>query len=145
MKKRELNTFSQKIKVKSTTENLSIIRDFIQDTASASGFGRDAVDKIILAVDEASTNIIKHAYKYNPEKEIEIKVTLSSGKFTIEIIDSGNSFDPDSVHDPDIRKYFKERKVGGLGIFLMKKLMDDVKYDTLKNHRNKVTLIKNVS
>lgn len=131
-----------KLIVKSTTDNLAKIRDFIKDTAKDSGFTDDTVGKIILAVDEACTNIIKHAYNYNTEGEIDIAIKMDKSKFTIQITDSGIHFNPEAVPDPDIKEYQKQRKSGGLGMFLMKKLMDEVEYRNLTKNRNQVTLVK---
>lgn len=129
--------------VKSSTDNLSAIRDFIKASASAAGISNEEIGKIILAVDEACTNIIKHAYKYSPEGNIELKTEMKGKKFKITITDDGAHFNPEKIHDPDLVEYHKNKRVGGLGMFLMKKLMDDVKYIILSDNRNQVTLIKN--
>jgi len=75
------------LRVKSRTENLSEIRDFVSLNALNAGIPEATVEKIILAVDEACTNIIKHAYKHSPEGEIIIKVEYDEDKFTVTIID----------------------------------------------------------
>lgn len=136
---------NKKLVVKSTTDNLIKIRDFIKDSAASSGLKEDAIGKIILAVDEACTNIIKHAYKYSVDGEINVAIKSDKLKFTIQITDSGNHFDPENIPEPDIQKYHKQKKGGGLGMFLMKKLMDEVSYKNLTNNRNQVTLIKYIS
>jgi len=135
---------SQEIKVKSRTENLSHIRDFISTNARKAGINRETVENIMLAVDEACTNIIKHAYRSLPDGEIIIKIEYNEDKFTVVIIDYGKSFDPGSVPKPDLRKYYNERRVGGLGMYLMKTLMDDVKYTSIPGKYNKVLLSKNI-
>lgn len=131
--------------IKSRTENLSAIRDFILETATEAGISPEVLDDIVLAVDEACTNIIKHAYKYFPDGEIIIKVEYSKNKFTIKIIDHGASFNPDLVPKPDIKEYYKQRRVGGLGIYLMKTLMDEVKYLSVPGKYNEVLLTKNLN
>ena len=78
MKKKEL-------KVKSRTENLSLIRDFVSNSAAEAGITPDVVENIILAVDEACTNIIKHAYKSYPDGEILIKIKYEDKKLIITI------------------------------------------------------------
>ena len=136
---------SKELKVKSKTENLSVIRDFISSNALEAGISNEVVDNIMLAVDEACTNIIKHAYQSYPEGEIVIRVEIDAKKFNILIIDYGNTFDPTSVPKPDLKKYFQEHKVGGLGMYLMRTLMDDVKYKTVPGKYNQVLLSKNIS
>ena len=134
--------FEQQIVVKSSTDNLAQIRDFTKAAALQSGFGEDAVGKIILAVDEACTNIIKHAYKFSTNGEITISINSSKGKFTISITDEGTHFDPTQIAEPDLREYYKQKRVGGLGMFLMKRLMDEVKYGSIPENKNQVVLIK---
>jgi serine/threonine-protein kinase RsbW len=136
---------TKKLVIKSRTENLSSLRDFISDNANNAGLGTDDIDDIILAVDEACTNIIKHAYKSVPDGEIIIEINYNSRKFTIKLIDHGNSFDPESVPVPDLQKYLRQRKVGGLGLYLMRTLMDDVKYISVPGEYNQVMLSKNLN
>ncbi|MBI5807153.1 MAG: ATP-binding protein [Ignavibacteriales bacterium] len=135
----------KEIIVKSSTENLIQIRRFTESVAQESGFSEDEIGKIILAVDEACTNIIKHAYKYSPEGEIKITITFDSNKLVISIVDHGNHFDPNVIPEPDIKEYYKQKKSGGLGMFLIKKLMDEVVYSTTTGNKNQVTLIKYLS
>jgi len=137
--------FERELIVKSSTDNLSIIREFTKTAAVESGFSDETVGKIILAVDEACTNVIKHAYKYSPEGEILITINFENQKFTISITDEGTRFNPGNVPDPDLKEYHKQKRIGGLGMFLMKKLMDDVKYINLSENKNQVVLVKYIS
>lgn len=137
--------FERELIVKSSTDNLSLIREFTKTAAAESGFSEDTVGKIILAVDEACTNVIKHAYKYSPEGEIILSVKFDNPKFTISITDEGTRFNPGVVPDPDLKEYYKQKRAGGLGMFLMKKLMDDVKYINLAENKNQVVLVKYIS
>lgn len=131
--------------VKSRTENLSDIRNFIHSAAKSIGFVDEAIDNIILAVDEACTNIIKHAYKFYPDGKIIIRLNYSNKKLTVEIIDYGSSFAPDTIPDPDLQQYFNQKRVGGLGMYLMKSLMDDVKYSSVPGKYNSVSLSKKLN
>lgn len=135
---------TKELKVKSRTENLSLIRDFISTSAADAGITPDVVENIILAVDEACTNIIKHAYKSFPEGELIIKTKSTLSRFIISITDFGNTFEPDSVPEPDLQKYYRQKRVGGLGMYLMKTLMDDVKYVSIPGKHNEVLLSKNI-
>ena len=132
------------LRVKSRTENLSEIRDFVSVNARVAGIPEAIVENIILAVDEACTNIIKHAYKLSPEGEINIKVDYDEDRFTVSIIDYGKSFDPNRVPLPDLQKYYREHRVGGLGMYLMKSLMDDVTYTSIPGKYNQVLLSKKI-
>lgn len=133
---------TKKLVVKSRTENLSKIRDFVSSNASEAGFNKDEIDEIILAVDEACTNVIKHAYKYSPEGDIRIKIRFNNSAFTITIEDDGISFNPDVVPAPDLQKYYREHRIGGLGMYLMKTLMDNVDYQSEPGKFNRVSLTK---
>ncbi len=128
--------------VKSTTDNLALIRSFTKKAAEESGFADETIGKIILAVDEACTNIIKHAYNFSPDGKITISIKFDSSKFSISITDEGIHFNPNSVPEPNIIEYYKQKKVGGLGIYLIRKLMDEVKYSTLTGNKNQVVLVK---
>jgi len=139
------STNNKELIVKSKTENLSAIRDFISRNALSAGIKKDMIENIMLAVDEACTNIIRHAYSSTPDGEIKIKLNYNLEKFTILIIDYGNSFDPEIVPDPDLRKYYDEGKAGGLGMYLMKTLMDEVKYISVPGKYNQVFLSKNIN
>lgn len=134
--------YKNEITVSSSTDNLSVIRNFMENTAGETGFGKEDTGKIILAVDEACTNIIKHAYNYSEDGEITISVKMQNSKFTISITDGGRSFNPELIPEPDIKEYHQQKRVGGLGMFLMKKLMDDVIYKTHPDKKNQVILIK---
>lgn len=135
----------RKLVVQSRTENLSRIRDFVYSAATEIGFPEEVKENIIVAVDEACTNIIKHAYKFLPDGEIIVTLKFSKNNFNIEILDYGTSFSPESVPDPDLQEYFRQKKVGGLGMFLMKKLMDEVKYTSIPGKYNRVLLSKHLN
>lgn len=130
--------------ITSRTENLSKVRDFINYQALNAGFNSGDVQDIILAVDEAVTNIIKHSYSFDPKGEIKLEIDINNNEFIITITDKGKSFDPTSVPEPDIRKYQREHRVGGFGLYLMKKFMDDVNYTSIPDNYNKVALKKKI-
>lgn len=137
-----IKNIEKEIVVKSKTENLSVVRDFICDCFNERGIAAKTLDDVVLAVDEACTNVIKHAYKYLPDGEIKIRLKFTDKKFTVDITDYGKSFESDLLKRPDMNEYFKMRKVGGLGVHLMKTLMDDVKYDSVPGKYNRVVLTK---
>ena len=145
MKAEKSKLKNDKLEIKSRTENLAEIREFINSAAVEAGFSKEAIDNIILAVDEACTNIIKHAYKYFPDGKIILNLKTDKKTFTIEIIDYGKSFEPGLVTNPDLLKYFNEKRVGGLGMYLMKALMDDIKYTSVPGKFNRVSLTKNIN
>ena len=138
---KQIKNIRKRSTFKSSTDNLSSIRDFVKSTAQQVGFSKDISGNIILAVDEAVTNVIKHAYNYSEEGKILVSISFIKNKFSVSISDKGTHFNSKLIKDPNLEEYYKQKRVGGLGMFLMKKLMDDVKYSQPQN-RNKVTLIK---
>jgi serine/threonine-protein kinase RsbW len=134
-----------KIKFPSRTDNLEVIRDFIQRIALKAGFIQEDADQISLAVDEACTNIIKHAHDFNPRKMIDLAVVYDTKQIEIIITDKGKGFDPKMLKKPDLSKYIHEAKMGGLGIHLMRTLMDEVNYTFNPGIKNQVILIKYIN
>ena len=136
------NTRQFNLKVASSPENLGTIREFIHDISRNAGFDSETAGQIELAVDEACTNVIKHAHKFKYDKSIEISVRLDRQKIKIIITDRGLGFDIKKVAKPDLQKYIHEAKKGGLGIHLMRSLMDEVQFDFNPGVKNQVTLVK---
>jgi len=124
-------------------EYLDEIRDFVGDIARNGKFSDKDVYNIQLAADEAASNIIEHAYEGVSNGVIEISCGLKGKELTIILVDNGISFDPSEVPLPNLKADLSERKIGGLGLYLMRKLMDEVHYDAdPKNKRNTLKLIK---
>jgi anti-sigma regulatory factor (Ser/Thr protein kinase) len=97
-----------------------------------------------LAIEEAVSNIILHAYKNYPENEqIEITATLNEDKLVFTITDYGDEFDPTKIENPDITLSTEERPLGGLGIFLIKQLMDEMEYKRA-NGKNVLIMSKKI-
>ncbi len=130
------------LRIESKTEKLSIVREFVSDAARRFGFTEESVGKIALAVDEACTNVIKHSYNYAPNKEIDIRIIAENGVFEIVIIHQGKTFNPDEVKTPDMREYLSHYRKGGLGIHLMRSLMDTIEYRIRPDKKSEVHLLK---
>ena len=122
--------------------NLDEIRDFVGESARQAGFSEKEIYSIQLAADEASTNIIEHAYAGIENGKIEIGCSITGGELKIVMRDNGKSFDPSSVPEPNVKAELSERKIGGLGMYLMRKLMDDVVYESFPDAGNTLTMIK---
>ena len=108
---------------------LGRVRDFVVAVCEDAGFGQREIANTKLAVDEACTNIIKHAYTDKSEAgEIGVLAEIDVGKVSIHLRDRGKHFDFASVKDPDLDQYVETGKKGGLGVFLINRLMDAVEY-----------------
>jgi len=130
------------LKIPSNTKYLSVARDFISDAAHKFGFDEETVNKIVLAVDEACSNIIKHAYHYAEDKSIELSIFAKNNTFEIVIIDHGDSFNPATIKPPQIPDYIQHYNKGGLGMYLMRSLVDKIEYDMDPGNKNLVRLVK---
>jgi len=130
------------LKIDSRTDRLIVVRQFVSDAAREFGFAEDDISKISLAVDEACTNVIKHAYGFDKSKTLKITVVPGKDRLEILITDTGKQFDPDKISTPDMKEYLTHYRKGGLGVYLMKKLMDEVDYQPLPGGKNEVRLVK---
>jgi len=121
---------------------LDEIREFVGGIARGGGFSDKDVYNIQLATDEAASNIIEHAYENQPEGVLELSCGMRGDVIIIILIDHGESFDPSEIPLPDLKADLSDRKIGGLGIFLMRKLMDEVHYEPKSDKSNVLTMIK---
>ena len=123
-------------------EFLDEIREFVGAIARNGGFSDKDVYNIQLATDEAASNIIEHAYENKPDGILDLSCGMNGDVITIILIDYGESFDPSEVPLPDLKADLSERKIGGLGIFLMRNLMDEVYYEPRADKSNILTMKK---
>jgi serine/threonine-protein kinase RsbW len=128
--------------IESRTDNLLEVRDFVLRAAREFGFSEEEASKIVLAVDEACTNVIKHAYQFAPDREIEIVIQPVKDRMQITVIDDGKSFNPSVAKLPDLKQHLSHYRRGGLGIYLMRTLMDKVEYKYAPGKKNEVRLTK---
>ncbi len=124
-----------------STENLSEVRNFVSSQAEKHGFTEDQIHDIRLAVDEACTNVIKHAYSYDDTKQFNLDLEFNNTALYIEITDFGIGFNPAKYEVPNVQKRIKQKKRGGMGIFLIQNLMDELTYDS-DGHKNVIRMTK---
>lgn len=127
--------FISKQSAPASLDNLNELITSICTSARESGMEDKRVSQVELALEEALVNIINYAY---PDEKGDIDVTCRkdhNGRFVIEISDNGVAFNVLAIDDPDTTSGISERQVGGLGIFLIKKLMHAVDYKR-ENDRN---------
>lgn len=116
------------ITVPATTEHLHTIRDFVREETKRNSVPEHDENEIILAVDEACSNLIRHAYGNDANKSITISLVISPESVRVEIEDSSHPFDPREATLPNMQEYFDQHRHGGLGILIMRRLMDDIEY-----------------
>lgn len=129
-------------RVNASTQNLSAIRNFVSEHAKEQGFSAQKVADIQLAVDEAYTNIIKHAYNNDSEQVVIINLEFDDDKMVVTLTDHGIGFDVEKYKKPSLQKQIERKRRGGMGVYLMRKLMDEVTYHA-KNRKNVLRMCKN--
>ncbi len=112
-------------------KSLEAISEFIRDACVAANLDETASYQVQLSVDEACSNIIGHAYGDESDDPIEIRCSVTAEGLVVELHDHGKPFDPSEVRNPDLGVPLEERRAGGLGIFLMRRYMDEVEFRTV--------------
>lgn len=123
-------------------ESLAHIDEFARVFADEAGFNTETVYLIETAVDEACSNIIEHAYEGQENGEIECSLAADDQCLTVILKDRGISFDPTKVKKPDINAALKKRKDHGVGLFMIRKIMDEVHFKTNSTDGNVLTMVK---
>ncbi|MBI6546668.1 MAG: ATP-binding protein [Cyanobacteria bacterium NC_groundwater_1444_Ag_S-0.65um_54_12] len=133
------------VSLPSDVSYLDIARTFVADVGNKVGLLASEIHDLQLAVTEAVTNVIEHAYAGDSSQRIELAFEKAGECFTIVITDnSGNRFDPVNYPEPDMKEYLSQYRAGGLGLFLMRKLMDQVEFFSDSSGTNHLRLIKRV-
>lgn len=132
----------QSVRFAAKFEFLDEIREFVGGIARQGGFSDKDVYNIQLATDEAASNMIEHSYESIPDGVIDLSCGMEGDQIRIVLIDYGEPFDPSAIPLPDLKADLSDRKIGGLGIFLMRKLMDEVHYEPKPDKSNVLTMIK---
>jgi anti-sigma regulatory factor (Ser/Thr protein kinase) len=129
-----------KILLAAKIANLHAAMDFVVQAARQQGFDEDNINQIQLAFEEAVVNVINYAY---PDKngDMEISCLPKEKGLQIEIVDSGIPFDPLSLPEPDLNAPIEKRKIGGLGVYMIRKIMNEVSYKR-ENGRNILIMVK---
>jgi serine/threonine-protein kinase RsbW len=117
---------SLRIVIPSQTSFLGLVRELAERVAHLCAFDRPTAQRVALAVDEATTNSIKHAYRGAGEHEVEVRFAETGRELVIEVIDEGRAIDRREIPRVDLDRYVSERRTGGLGVHLMNRIMDAV-------------------
>lgn len=125
-------------------KNLELIREFVATAAKDARCDEPCIYAIQLAADEACSNIIEHAYKTEDDGEIECTCSQDGDYLVVVFRDHGTSFNPDLVPEPDLTGKLNKRQIGGLGLYLIRHLMDEVIYESLEEAGNVLTLKKHI-
>jgi anti-sigma regulatory factor (Ser/Thr protein kinase) len=137
-------TFQQHLTISNDHAFLAQVRDLVSKGVTIGEFPPHFLNRLQIAVDEAVTNIIEHGYAGQPRGSatIDITVIVDEREFRIVIVDHGMTFDPNKMSDIDIQSHAAAGKTGGLGVFLMRKIMDQVDYQYQAGKKNQLVLVK---
>lgn len=133
-----------KYKVGCSIENLKGVRDFIRGSLKRHNVPDLTISELVLALDEMCSNIMIHAHQCNPDDLFELHIDIEKGSPVVfEIIDDGTVFDINQFSEPELGNLIHEKRKGGLGIRLVKSIMDKIEYQN-KSGKNVCRLIKKV-
>jgi len=123
-------------------DSLAAISEFVTRAAEAAGLDARAVYAVQLAVDEACANIIEHAYGGEGRGDIECTCRVNENGLTVILRDYGRPFNPTSVPEPDLYASLEDRKIRGLGLYFIRQLMDQVRFEFTADSGNVLTMVK---
>lgn len=134
------------IELTAVMENLDDGLDFVVNGIEAAGVEKKIAGKIRLACEEVLVNVIHYAYPTDIQGTLTVSYELTNeGKdLIIKVMDKGVPFNPLEKEDPDVDLPLEERQIGGLGIFMVRNIMDDLTY-TRENEMNILTMRKSVN
>lgn len=136
-------SYIKELKINAEIENLEVLIAFINTELERLGCPRNIQTQIDLAVEEIFVNIAQYAY-YPETGEAVIRVIAGDNEMRIEFEDSGKPYNPLETAEPDINAPVEDRPIGGLGIFLVKKIMDSIEY-RYEGNRNLLSLNRTIS
>jgi sigma-B regulation protein RsbU (phosphoserine phosphatase) len=130
------------ITIPARPSELALLADAVDAFLAAHDVPPAAAIKLMIALDEMIFNIASHAYAPDADDPFaRIAIAIGDGVATLEIVDAGRPFDPLAVAEPDTTLDIDEREIGGLGILLVRKQMDEFHYERRDGH-NRLTMVK---
>lgn len=133
----------KKLLIENQIDELSRVATWLEELGEEWEFSMPFVLSLNLVLEEALTNTILYGYEDKLRHSIEILFTKTGNLLKVSIVDDGLAYDPTAKPDPDITLSVEDRPIGGLGVFLIKKIMDTVEYQRIEN-KNHLMLTKNI-
>ena len=128
--------------LKNDLSELARIAEAIEAHGESHGWPAKWIMNVNLSLDELITNIVSYGYQDSEEHEIRVTLTDRSGSLVVVLEDDGIAFDPfTTAPEPDLEASVEERRIGGLGVYFVKTLMDEATHERVDNH-NRITLIQ---
>lgn len=122
--------------------NLAEVRELLEEVCQQCHVSASTFFNLMLCADEVCTNVIMHGYADQLPGPMQVTVQADDHQITIIVSDHGRPFAPENVPPPDLSADWHSRKIGGLGLYLVNTLMDEVHYETSQTQGNRFTLIK---
>ncbi|MCS6823305.1 MAG: ATP-binding protein [Cytophagaceae bacterium] len=119
-------SMGSQIKISCNIGNLKKVRKFVSDTLRKYALSESEINMLVLAVDEICANSIIHANKKDETKNIEVEISEENSGISFSIKDFGSYYDLLNQKEPDIKQLIRERRKGGVGLMLVKKIMDSI-------------------
>jgi len=116
------------LRVAAQSTNLARVNEAVRQAAERVGLDARAVFQVEMALDEAFSNVVEHAYAGRASGDVEVSWFVEDGAFVVVLHDWGQAFDPTRVPEPDLTASLEDRNLGGLGLHFMRSLMDSVDY-----------------
>ena len=139
----EESTLTETLVLKNDIHEVTRFSSFIKSAIAKLGIETSLARQLRLAVEEAVVNVIEYAYPAGKEGDITIKIMSNGNTLRFQIIDAGVLFDPTMKERADTTLSAEDRQIGGLGILLVRELMDSINYERIEG-TNVLTLIKNL-
>lgn len=133
----------KEIKISNDLNEIAVLATFIDELGEELSLSAETTMNINLALEEAVANIIMYAYPTEEKHDILLRVTSTDKQLIFLLTDKGASFDPTQVDDVDISLSIEERPVGGLGIFLIRSIMNEISYQRIDNE-NRLIMKKDI-
>lgn len=131
----------KKLTIENQLDQLTLVASFVEELCDELGLGADVVFNLNLVLEEAMTNVIMYGHPEGGKHDIELTARADDGVLSLTVEDDGVAFDPTEVPDADVTLSAEERSIGGLGIFLIRQIMDEVFYQRVNEH-NVLTMKK---
>ncbi len=134
-------SFHEHLHLPAQRQQLAKIRRFVELQARKTSASEDEVNDLVQAVDEAATNVIVHGYQDSPG-EIDLDLERQPGRIIIILRDQAPPFDPTTVPEPDLSLPLDQRPVGGLGVFLIRRCVDEFSHQACSHGGNELRMVK---
>jgi serine/threonine-protein kinase RsbW len=133
---------NHKLNLSCSTAALAELRSFLQQNLAVYTLSEVDRHQVTLAVEEVCSNLIIHSHACNPKDEIHLEIKSLDEKMIVEITDKGDAFNLLEYQVPELSQVIEEKRKGGIGILLVKKIMDEIEFES-ENGKNICRLIKN--